>query len=92
MIIVVILHVLHVNILKIIIIKLDLNKTKFDRKFKIVRLNDKVERWIHAIGEIKFDKKDKPMLSIGNKRHQLISNRICAGYINKIEYLNVNMI
>ena len=44
---------------------IDLNKTKFDRKFKIVRLNDKVERWIHAIGEIKFDKKDKPMLMIG---------------------------
>ena len=41
------------------------NKLKFDKKFKIIRLNDRMERWVHAIGEIKYDENDQPKLMIG---------------------------
>ncbi|MEI6753708.1 MAG: PocR ligand-binding domain-containing protein [Paludibacter sp.] len=41
------------------------NKLKFDKKFKIIRLNDNIERWVHAIGEVKFDENNQPKLMIG---------------------------
>jgi PAS domain S-box-containing protein len=37
------------------------NRTKFNIKFKIIRPVDLLERWIHAIGELKFDADNKPL-------------------------------
>ena len=41
------------------------NKTKFDKKFKIIRLSDKSERWVHGIGELKLDENNQPNIMIG---------------------------
>ncbi|HEY5591871.1 MAG TPA: PAS domain S-box protein, partial [Paludibacter sp.] len=36
-------------------------QVKFDKKFKIIRLNDKEERWLHGIGELKFNNFNQPV-------------------------------
>ena len=36
-------------------------QVKFDKKFKIIRLNDKEERWVHGRGELKFDNFNQPV-------------------------------
>jgi len=41
------------------------SKTSFDKKFKIIRLNDKAVRWVHAIGELRFDENNRPKQMIG---------------------------
>ena len=41
------------------------NKTKFDKEYKIIRLNDKAVRWVHGIGNLKFDEYDQPITMIG---------------------------
>ena len=41
------------------------NNTKFDTKFKIIRLSDKSERWVHGIGELKLDENNQPNIMIG---------------------------
>jgi len=41
------------------------NKTKFDKEYKIIRNSDKVERWVHGIGNLKFDENDQPITMIG---------------------------
>jgi|GEM_PF-302329 len=40
------------------------NQAKFDKKFKIVRQNDKEERWLHAIGELKYNNNNQPVRMI----------------------------
>jgi len=40
------------------------NQAKFDQKFKIIRHNDKEERWLHAIGELKNDSDNQPLRMI----------------------------
>jgi PAS domain S-box-containing protein len=40
-------------------------KTDFDKEYKIVRNNDKVERWLHGIGRLKFDDWGKPIHMVG---------------------------
>ncbi len=41
------------------------NHVKFDKKFKIIRLNDKAERWVHVIAELKTDANNRPKVMIG---------------------------
>ncbi|MEI8272227.1 MAG: PAS domain S-box protein, partial [Paludibacter sp.] len=41
------------------------SERSFDKKFKIIRLNDKAERWVHAIGELRFDENKRPKQMIG---------------------------
>ncbi len=41
------------------------NKTHFDKKFEIVRQNDSSVRWVHAIGELKLDENNQPLVMIG---------------------------
>ncbi len=41
------------------------NKTKFNKEYKIIRYNDKEERWVHGIGNLKFDENDLPITMIG---------------------------
>lgn len=41
------------------------NLNKFDSKFKIIRQSDKTERWVHAIGEMKYNIDNEPIEVIG---------------------------
>lgn len=41
------------------------NQNKFDKQFKIIRQSDKTERWVHAIGEMKFNRNNEPVEVIG---------------------------
>jgi len=41
------------------------NKTRFDREYKIVRIQDKTERWVHGIGRLKFNNKNEPITMVG---------------------------
>jgi PAS domain S-box-containing protein len=44
------------------------NKTSFDKEYKIIRLNDKAERWVHGSGRLKFDAKNQPVMMVGTIR------------------------
>ncbi|MBI2419830.1 MAG: PAS domain S-box protein, partial [Ignavibacteriales bacterium] len=39
--------------------------TKFDKDYKIVRQNDKTERWVHGIGRLKCNDKNQPVTMLG---------------------------
>ncbi|NDP22073.1 MAG: PAS domain S-box protein [Paludibacter sp.] len=41
------------------------NKSKFDKKFKIIRPVDQEERWVHALGEVIYNRYGKPKKMIG---------------------------
>ncbi len=43
-------------------------KTNFDKVYKIIRQNDKVERWVHGIGRLKLDHNNQPIYMIGTIR------------------------
>ncbi len=43
-------------------------KTPFDKEYKIVRINDKEERWIHGIGSLKYNDKDEPITMVATIR------------------------
>jgi PAS domain S-box-containing protein len=38
---------------------------RFDKEYKIVRNNDKEERWVHGRGELEFDNNNQPVRMIG---------------------------
>ena len=38
----------------------------FDKEYKIVRINDKAERWVHGLGKLEFDSDDQPVKMIGS--------------------------
>ena len=40
-------------------------KIKFDQEYKIVRQNDKAVRWVHGIGNLKFNNSDQPVAMFG---------------------------
>lgn len=42
------------------------NKTEFNKKVKIIRQTDKEERWVHAIGELKYDKNGRAIKMIAS--------------------------
>jgi PAS domain S-box-containing protein len=44
------------------------NKTKFDKEYKIVRKIDKAERWVHGMGNLKFNGNNQPITMIGTIR------------------------
>ncbi|MDP3684276.1 MAG: ATP-binding protein, partial [Ignavibacteria bacterium] len=43
-------------------------KVKFNKEYKIVRHNDKSERWVHGMGELKFNEDNQPITMIGTIR------------------------
>ena len=43
-------------------------RKSFDKEYKIVRKSDKTERWVHGLGELVFDKENKPIKMIGTIR------------------------
>jgi PAS domain S-box-containing protein len=81
------------------------NKRKpFDREYKIIRVNDKVERWVHGRGTLKWDG-DKPSVVIGTIRditeHKLLELELVRAkekaeenqkdlYLKYIEFEEIN--
>ena len=43
-------------------------KVKFNKEYKIVRMKDKSERWVHGMGELKFNEDNQPIAMIGTIR------------------------
>ncbi|REH01035.1 PAS domain-containing hybrid sensor histidine kinase/response regulator [Flavobacterium aquicola] len=43
-------------------------RKQFDREYKIIRVNDKKERWVHGIGNLKWDEENKPLVVLGTIR------------------------
>lgn len=41
------------------------NRNKFDKEYKIMRINDKSERWVHGNGELKFNNNNEPIYMVG---------------------------
>jgi len=41
------------------------NKTNFDKKYEIVRQNDQEVRWVHGMGNLKFDENNQPIMMVG---------------------------
>ena len=41
------------------------NKAKFDKEYKIIRQNDKAERWVHGIGHLKLNIDNQPVSMVG---------------------------
>ncbi len=37
------------------------NRTSFNKEYKIIRINDGVERWVHGTGELVYDKHGNPV-------------------------------
>jgi len=42
------------------------NRTNFDKNYKVIRQNDKAERWVHGIGELQFDNNQQVIRMIGS--------------------------
>ena len=42
-----------------------LNENKFNHEYKIIRVNDKQERWVHGIGDFEYDEQKRPLGLIG---------------------------
>lgn len=40
-------------------------KNRFDKEYKIIRYNDKKERWLHGLGELEYDSSGEPVKLIG---------------------------
>lgn len=38
---------------------------RFDKKYRIIRLNDREVRWVHGLGELEFDDQNQPVMMIG---------------------------
>lgn len=60
-------------------------KQPFDKEYKIIRQSDKVERWMHGLGKLEFNKNNQPIRLIGtilditdrkNIENELISQNI----------------
>lgn len=43
-------------------------RKRFDKEYKIIKQNDGTERWVHGIGDLKFDENDQPVRLIGTIR------------------------
>ncbi|PKB17962.1 PAS domain S-box protein [Flavobacterium sp. 5] len=82
------------------------NKRKpFDREYKIIRVNDKAERWVHGMGSLKWDNENKPLVVLGTIRditeHKLLELELIKSkekaeenekdlYVKYIEYEEIN--
>ncbi|TRX36988.1 PAS domain S-box protein [Flavobacterium sp. ZT3R18] len=40
-------------------------KMQFNKEYKIIRVNDNEERWVHALGTLKWDKNNQPQVIVG---------------------------
>jgi PAS domain S-box-containing protein len=83
-----------------------INKRKpFDKEYKIIRINDKAERWLHGIGNLKWDENGNPSVMVGTIRditdHKLLELELIDAkenaeeserdlYMKYIEYEEIN--
>ncbi|MFH1195099.1 MAG: PAS domain S-box protein [bacterium] len=51
-----------------------INHNKFDKEYRIIRVEDEEERWMHCLGELEFDAYGKPIKMIGTI-HDITSNK-----------------
>ena len=80
-------------------------KKSFDKEFKIIRVNDKAERWVHGMGSLKWDEENNPTIVLGTIRditeHKLLELELIRSkekaeenekdlYIKYIEYEEIN--
>lgn len=38
---------------------------RFDKEYKIIRVSDRQERWVHGLGQLEFDRSGKPIRMVG---------------------------
>jgi len=62
-------------------------RTKFNKKFKIIRPVDQVERWVHAIGELKYDTENNPVKIIATVQ-DITDRKISAEALRHSEELH----
>jgi len=62
-------------------------RTKFNKKFKIIRPVDQVERWVHAIGELKYDTEYNPVKFIATVQ-DITDRKISAEALRHSEELH----
>ncbi|WP_281228597.1 PAS domain S-box protein [Flavobacterium aquiphilum] len=77
----------------------------FNKEYKIIRASDKAERWLHGIGNLKYDEDDNPSVVVGTIRDitdrkllelELIRSKEKAEenekdlYVKYIEYEEIN--
>ena len=60
--------------------------TYIDKKFEIIRLSDQTVRWVHAIGELKFDENNKPSVLIGTIQ-DITERKVTTDALRKSEEL-----
>lgn len=41
------------------------NKKQFNKEYKIIRINDQAERWVHGIGRLRFNSNNQPITMVG---------------------------
>lgn len=46
-------------------LQVEAEKKRFDHEYKIIRINDRAERWVHGFGELEFDNQANPVRMIG---------------------------
>ncbi len=59
-------------------------KIPFNKEYKIIRINDGAERWVHGSGELEFDEKGNPVRMHG--AIQDITDRKRAEIIRQVQY------
>jgi|GEM_PF-939030 len=77
----------------------------FNKEYKIIRLNDKTERWLHGVGTLKWDEDNNPSVVVGTIRditdHKLLELELIRAkekaeenekdlYVKYIEYEEIN--
>lgn len=82
-----------------------IKKKPFDREYKIIRVNDNAERWLHGMGTLKWDEDNNPSVVVGTIRditdHKLLELELIRSkekaeenekdlYIKYIEYEEIN--
>jgi PAS domain S-box-containing protein len=83
-----------------------INKRKpFNKEYKIIRVSDKAERWLHGIGTLKWDDDNNPSVVVGTIRditdHKLLELELIRSkekaeenekdlYVKYIEYEEIN--
>ena len=45
--------------------KVESEQLPFDHEYKIIRVNDKSERWVHGLGTIEYDEQSNPVRRVG---------------------------
>lgn len=65
------------------------NKTSFDKVYKIIRKRDKVERWVHGKGQLKFDADNQPITMVGTI-HDITEHKQAVEVIKRSELLLVS--